>query len=57
MTPSSSAFSTSSARAGSSVAAAAVDDVHLVGAQAQGGAGRVHGHVAAAERRPPWPAA
>ena len=37
--------------------AAAVDDVHLVGAQAQGGAGRVHGHVAAARTRPPAPSA
>ncbi len=51
MTPSSSAFSTSSARAGSSLVAAPVDDVHLVGAQPQRGARRVHGHVAAAEDR------
>ena len=56
ITPSSSAFSTSSSARRQLVAAAAVDDVDLLGAQAQRRAGRVHGHVAAAEhghlRRP-----
>ena len=49
--PSSLAWCSSSSTGGHLRLAAAVDDVHVLRAQALGAAGGVHGHVAAADHR------